>query len=67
MTIDYFDYYHKNPPKPFNPDYDPRASRWYAETTKSLEVEGFYKSGTPTSRKDGWGRRYAEIKNADTS
>jgi hypothetical protein len=56
------DYEHKNPPAPFNPDYDPRAKDWFAETTASLEAEGFYKTGTPASRKEGWRKRYEEIK-----
>lgn len=53
-----FDYEHKNPPAPFNPDADPAAKQWYADVTASLEADGFYETHTRQECAAEWRRRY---------
>jgi len=40
-----FDYWHDNPPPPFNPDYKPHAIKISNETTKYMESRGYYDGG----------------------
>lgn len=37
-----FDYQHRNPPAPFNPDFKPYASKALSIAVSQLEEEGFY-------------------------
>jgi len=53
-----FDFEHKNPPPPFNPDADPLAKMRSAEVTASMEADGFYSAHSREECKEEWGRRY---------
>ncbi|URC15146.1 hypothetical protein GD1_22 [Paraglaciecola Antarctic GD virus 1] len=59
-----FDYQHKNPPAPFNPDYRPYANDLTTDVINSLEAEGFYDKYTLAERKtmDNFKVRWAELK-----
>ena len=59
-----FGYWHKNPPAPFNPLYDPGAKARYAAVTKSMEADGFYDNHTREECAAEWRRRYEELKGA---
>jgi hypothetical protein len=71
MTIgEYFMFLHNNPPAPFNPDYDPKATERARQVTRSMEADDFYATHNREECKAEWGRRYDELKgvatNADT-
>ena len=55
---DYFLYLHNNPPAPFNPDYDPKASDRFKRVTQSMVADNFYASHTREECKTEWHRRY---------
>ena len=38
----FFEALHNNPPKPFNPSFNPKASEISREVVKSMEADGFY-------------------------
>jgi hypothetical protein len=48
----------KNPPSGFNPDYDPKAKERYAQTSVSMENDGFYSNHTREECRLEWRRRY---------
>jgi len=56
-----FDYWHKHPPAPFNPDYDPAAKQRFADVTASMEADGFYTTHTRAECKTEWRRRYEAL------
>jgi len=58
-----FDYEHKNPPKPFNPEADARAEGWYNATTTSMMRDKYYSNHTRAECKKEWAKRYDSIKN----
>jgi hypothetical protein len=52
----------RNPPAPFNPDYDPGAKARYAAVTASMKADDFYRSHTREECKDEWSRRYDALR-----
>jgi len=52
---------HNNPPAPFNPLYDPKASARYKEVTTSMERDNFYTTHTREECKIEWGQRYSNL------
>ena len=63
MTIgEHFDYEWKNPPKPFNPQYDPKAKDRYSQVTASLEECNYYQTHTREECAKEWARRYAALR-----
>lgn len=61
-----FDYEHKNPPAPFNANYDPNAEARYAKVTSSMIADDFYASHDREECKAEWRRRYDALKAQDT-
>jgi hypothetical protein len=59
-----FDYWHKNPPAPFNPLYDPGAKARYSAVTASLVADDYYATHTREECASEWRRRYDELKEA---
>ena len=57
-----FTFWHNNQPKPFNPDYDPKAKARYAKVTESMEKDGFYDNHTRQECAAEWRKRYDELK-----
>ena len=55
-----FDYWHKNPPAPFNPLADPKGSEKFKRVTDSMVRDNFYQTHTRAECKAEWARR-AEI------
>lgn len=62
-----FDFEHKNPPAPFNPDADPRAEARYREVTASMQNDQFYDHHSREECKAEWARRYDALKARDAS
>lgn len=56
------DGYHRNPPPPFNPLFDPAAKARYAQVTASMEADGFYATHTRAECAAEWQRRYDALK-----
>lgn len=52
----------RNPPAPFNPEYDPAAKGWYAQVTKSMEADGYYDTHTREECRVEWRARYDHLK-----
>ncbi len=42
QLADFFEAQHNNPPKGFNPSFNPKASEISREVVKSMEADGFY-------------------------
>jgi hypothetical protein len=57
-----FDHEHKNPPAPFNPDFDPKAKERYANVTKSMEADDYYANHTREECRVEWAKRYDFLK-----
>jgi len=53
----------RNPPSPFNPDYDPCAKDRYTSVTMSMETDGYYDTHTRDECKTEWANRYTALKN----
>lgn len=53
-----------NPPKPFNPLFDPLAKQRYGDVSKSMEEDGFYDNHTRAECKAEWRLRYETLKAA---
>lgn len=49
------------PPKPFNPNYDPKASARYEKVTKSMVADNYYANHTRAECKEEWRRRYEKL------
>ena len=58
----YFENHWRNPPAPFNPDFDPKAKARFEAVTKSMEDDDFYATHTREECKDEWARRYNALK-----
>jgi len=58
-----FDYEHKNPPPPFNPDFDPLAESRYEKVTSSMVDDNYYANHTREECKAEWAKRYDAAKN----
>lgn len=48
----------RNPPPPFNPNFDPGAKARYTRVTASMERDDYYASHTRDQCKEEWRRRY---------
>lgn len=48
----------RNPPAPFNPDFDPEAKDRYARVTASMEADDYYATHTREECKAEWAKRY---------
>ena len=57
-----FTEYWRNPPPPFNPDYDPAAKDRYTRVTASMEADDYYSNHTREECRIEWARRYEEEK-----
>ena len=56
--VGFFEEQWRNPPPPFNPNFDPGAKARYERVTRSMEADGFYSSHTREECKEEWRRRY---------
>lgn len=56
------DHQWKNPPPPFNPEFDPQAKDRYAAVTISMEQDDYYATHTPEECHLEWRRRYELLK-----
>lgn len=52
----------KNPPAPFNSDFDPKAKDRFEAVTDSMERDGYYADHTREECKAEWRRRYEHLK-----
>jgi hypothetical protein len=52
----------RNPPKPFNPDFDPKAKDRYAQVTASMEADDYYSHHTRKECAKEWRTRYDALK-----
>lgn len=59
---EYFEKLHKNPPPPFNPEFNAQSLVWFREVTHSMEREGFYENHTREECAAEWRRRYDLVK-----
>lgn len=59
-----FDYWHRNKPRPFNPEYDARARDWGRTASASMEADHFYATHTRAECAAEWRRRYDAAKEA---
>jgi hypothetical protein len=61
-----FDYWHNNPPAPFNPDYRPYADSLTTDVVAALESDGVYDKYTLKERQDNdfFRKKWAELKPA---
>lgn len=59
--VGYFEEQWRNPPAPFNPDYDPKARGRYEEVTRSMEEDGFYKQNDREACRIEWRQRYEAL------
>lgn len=57
-----FTYWWRNPPPPFNQDYDPQAKARYAQVTASMEADDYYAGHSREECRDEWRRRYEALK-----
>ena len=57
-----FDFEHKNPPPPFNPEYDPEASHRFQLVTASMKTDGYYEGHTRAECQVEWRKRYDALK-----
>lgn len=53
---------HNYKPAPFNPQYDPTASRRYQQVTESMERDHYYDTHTREECRVEWRRRYDKEK-----
>ena len=60
-----FTWYWRNPPPPFNPQYDPLAAARYAKVTASMEDDRFYDAHSREECRVEWGRRYDDFKRGE--
>ena len=60
--IGYFDNEWKNPPAPFNPEYDPKAKDRFSMVTKSMEKDCYYDTHTREQCRIEWAKRYDNLK-----
>ena len=56
----------RNPPMGFNPDFDPRAKKRYAQVTSSMEYDGFYNNHTREECRIEWKSRYDKLKEVNS-
>jgi len=67
MTIEkHFEYWHRNPPPPFNPEYDPKAKGRFSRVSASMEADDFYSTHTRAECKAEFRRRYEQFKSEDS-
>ena len=59
---DHWEWLHNNPPLPFNPLYDPKASTRFRNTSNSMVADNFYATHTREECKVEWGKRYDQLK-----
>ena len=52
---------HRMQPKPFNPDYDPKAKARYAKVTASMVEDDYYATHTREQCGIEWRKRYAAL------
>ena len=52
----------RNPPPPFNPEYDPTAKDRYAAVSASMEEDNYYSNHTREECRLEWARRYNALK-----
>lgn len=53
---------HRNPPGPFNPNYNPNWKEIQKRVTSSMEADGFYDNHTREECSAEYRRRWDEIK-----
>lgn len=58
----HFEALHNNPPKPFNPDYDPMAKTWSSMVVQSMEKDGFYDNHTREECSIEYRKRFDQFK-----
>jgi hypothetical protein len=56
--VNIFEYWHNNPPPPFNPDFDPKAKDRGRAVATSMEADGFYENHTREECAAEYRRRY---------
>ncbi len=56
--VGWFQHHWRNPPAPFNPDFDSKAEARYAKVSRSMQDDGFHASHTREECAAEWRRRY---------
>lgn len=59
--VGYFEEQWRNPPPPFNPNFDPKAHGRYEEVTRSMEADDFYRGNYRETCAAEWRRRYEAL------
>lgn len=59
-----FNHAHACIPKPFNPEFDPRAKGWWRDAIASMQAEGWYENHTRPENAAEFRRRYDVLKEA---
>lgn len=64
-SVGFFEEHWRNPPDPFNPDYDPKAKGRYDEVTNGMKADNFYAGHSREECRLEWRRRYEALVERD--
>lgn len=62
---DHFMFLHQNPPAPFNPDFDPKATERGHKAAQSMETDGYYQNHSRQECASEYRRRYDRLKEGE--